>query len=71
MIAASPMEVNRGCYKTSRAHESNNDLTSTALAADGYGLSNRAVAAVINGFQIDIGRMSSGKTKLLVDPKKV
>ena len=52
--------------------ESNNDdLTNTALAADRYGLSNRAVAAVINGLQMDIGRVSSGKTKLLVDPKKV
>ena len=52
--------------------ESNNDdLTNTALAADRYGLSNRAVAAVINSFQMDIGRVSSGKTKLLVDPKKV
>ena len=47
------------------------DLTNTALAADRYGLSNRAVAAIINGFQIDIGRVASGKTKLLVDPKKV
>ena len=53
-------------------HESNNDdLTNTALAADRHGLSNRAVAAVINAFQMDIGRVSSGKTKLLVDPKKV
>ena len=49
----------------------NNDLTNTALAADRYGLSNPAVAAVINGFQMDIGRVFSGKTKLLVDPKKV
>ena len=40
-------------------HESNNDdLTNTALAADRHGLSNRAVAAVINAFQMDIGRVS-------------
>ena len=38
------------------ARESNNDdLTNTALAVDMYGLSNRAVAAVINGFRLDIG----------------
>ena len=49
----------------------NDDLTNTALAVDRYGLSNHAVAAVINGFQMDIGGVSSGKTKLLVDPKKV
>ena len=47
------------------------DLTNTALAADRYGLSNRAVAAVINGFQMDIGRVLHDKTQLLVDPKKV
>ena len=49
----------------------NDDLTNTALAADRYGLSHHAVAAVINGFQMDIGCVSSDKTKLLVDSKKV
>ena len=52
------------------ARESNtDDLTNTALAADRYGLSNRAVAAVINGFQMDIGRALQDKTQLLVDPQ--
>lgn len=46
-------------------------LTNTALAADRYGLSNRAVAALINAFQTDIGRVTTGESALLVDPKKV
>ena len=52
--------------------EQNNDnLTNTALAAVRHGLSNRGLAAVINGFQMDIDRVSSVKTKLLVDRKKI
>ena len=46
-------------------------LTNTALAADRYGLSNRAVAAVLNAFQQDIGRISSHETALVMDPMKV
>ena len=46
-------------------------LFHTALAADRYGILNRALAAVLNAFQVDIGRVSSGKTGLLVDPKKI
>ena len=46
-------------------------LTNTALAADRFGLSNRAVAAIINGFQEDIGRITENNTSLTVDPKKV
>ena len=47
------------------------DLTFTALAADRYGVSNRAVAGVINAFQMDIGRLSSDDKSKIVDPKKV
>jgi len=45
--------------------QNNDDLTNTALAAVRYGLSNRGLAAVINGFLMDIDRVSSVKTKLL------
>ena len=51
--------------------QNNDDLTNTALAAVRYGLSNRGLAAVINGFLMDIDRVSSVKTKLLVDRKKI
>ena len=46
------------------------DLTFTALAADRYGVSNRAVAGVINAFQMDIGRLTSDDKSKIVDPKK-
>ena len=56
----------------SAAVEGNADtLTHTALATDRYGLSNRAVAAVLNAFQQDIGRISSSRTALVVDPMKI
>lgn len=46
-------------------------LRHMALAADRYGVSNRAAAAIVNGFQIDIGRISSSDTRFIVDHKKV
>ena len=46
-------------------------LTNTALAADRFGVSNRAVCAIINGFQKDIGRISETDTKCVVDPMKI
>ncbi|MEM7284200.1 MAG: hypothetical protein AAF438_21555 [Pseudomonadota bacterium] len=46
-------------------------LVNTALAADRYGFSNRGTAAVINGFQMDIGRISEENTALIVEPMKL
>ena len=54
-----------------RLAESGDTLTNTALAADRFGLSNRSVAAIVNAFQLDIGRASREKPKLLLDPQKV
>jgi len=47
------------------------ELLNTALAADRYGVSNRACAAIINGFQVDIGRITSDDMDCIVDSKKV
>ena len=56
----------------SDAVEENRDvLTNAALAADRYGLSNRAAAALINAFQLDIGRVSIDDTRFVVAPKKM
>ena len=50
----------------------NNDtLRLTAMAADRYGVSNRAVAAIVNAFQMDVGRVTSEDESLLVAPKKI
>ena len=58
--------------QSERQTEENNDVLShTALAADRYRQSNRAVAAVVNGFQKDIGRLSSSNTIHAVDQKKI
>lgn len=46
-------------------------LTNTALAADRFGVSHRAVCAIINGFQKDIGRISETDTRFIVDPMKI
>lgn len=46
-------------------------LTETALAVDRFCVSNRAAAAIINAFQVDIGRVSSTEKANLVDPKKI
>ena len=46
------------------------ELTHTALAADRYGVSNRAAAAIINAFQEDIGRLNSDDRTCIVDAKK-
>ena len=51
--------------------ENTDVLTNTALAADRFRLSNRAAAAVINAFQLDIGRVTGEESELLVDPKKI
>ena len=50
----------------------NNDiLRLTAMAADRYSVSNRAVAAIVNAFQMDVGRVTSEDESLLVAPKKI
>ena len=46
-------------------------LTNTALAADRCGIPHRSVCAIVNGFQLDIGRISETNTKLIVDPMKM
>ena len=57
---------------TSELSEQNWDsLTHAALAAERYGVSNRAAAAVINGFQKDVGRITENDRKNIVDPKKI
>ena len=55
----------------SRNEVSTDSLRKTALAADRYGVSDRATAAIVNGFQLDIGRIGSGNTQFVVDHKKV
>ena len=47
------------------------ELTHTAMAADRYGLSNRACAAVLNAYQIDIGRLKPGDNASAIDSMKV
>ncbi|XP_043230069.1 uncharacterized protein LOC122385687 [Amphibalanus amphitrite] len=47
------------------------DLRETALAADRYGVSNRAAAAIINAFQVDIGRINENDMSNVVDAKKI
>lgn len=46
-------------------------FTNTVLAADRFGVSNRALSAILNAFQVDIGRISSENSKFLIDPKKI
>ena len=46
-------------------------LIHTAMAANRFSLSNQAVAAVINAFQLDIGRGPSENPLLLLDPQKL
>lgn len=48
-------------------------LTNTALAADRFGISNRAVSAILNAYQCDIGRISGAPEDSIqiIDPKKV
>ena len=46
-------------------------LHNAALAADRYSVSNRAAAAVINGFQVDTGRLTDGSSQNVVDQKKI
>ena len=56
----------------SHAYERNLDsLTHAALAAERYGVSNRAAAAVINGFQMDVGLVTKNDRVNIVDPKKI
>ena len=45
-------------------------LEKTALAADRYGVSNRAATAICNAFR-DTGRISAHDRTLIVDPKKL
>ena len=60
-----------GSFIESRSERSTDDLRNTALAADRYGVSDRATAAIVNGFQLDIGRIGEGNTQHVVDHKKV
>ena len=46
-------------------------LTNAALAAERYGVSNRAAAAIINGFQMDVGRITERDRTKIIDPKKI
>ena len=43
----------------------------TAIAADRYGISNRAAAAVINAYQMDVGRVTSDHDGSIVAPMKI
>ena len=46
-------------------------LRETALAADRFGVSNRAAAGIINAYQVDIGRVTSEDMSSVVDAKKI
>ena len=42
-----------------------------AHAADRYGVQNRGATAVINGFQMDIDRLTDGRSQNEVDQKQI
>ena len=46
-------------------------LHNAVLAAKRYSVSNRAAAAVINGFQMDTGRLTDGSSQNVVDQKEI
>lgn len=47
------------------------NLRETALAADRFGVSNRAAASIINAYQVDIGRITPQDMSNVVDAKKI
>ena len=53
----------------STTERNTDDLSLAALAADRYGVSNRAAAAIISGFQQGIGRINEQDRSCIIDPK--
>ena len=47
------------------------NLWKTALAADRFGVSNRAATSIINAYQVDIGRITPEDMSNVVDAKNI
>ena len=47
------------------------ELDECSFGVEGYGVANRAPAAVINGVQIDVGRVSEHDRIKVIDPRKI
>ena len=54
-----------------KAGTSQDPLINTALVADRFSFSSRAVAAVVNALQQGIGRVPNDQARMVVDPKKI
>ena len=64
-------ETDESVPAASTTERNTDDLSLAALAADRYGVSYRAAAKIINGFQQGIGRINEQDGSCIIDPKKM